>query len=157
MLKDLCSSRICSGHVQFILYTKPLIGLIKKHSIYHEMFTYNTTQSLWTDWKLCIHFKIVSKILGYGWKKTTSNWMMIKLKLFISHHHLLSTQACSAHRQSLSVILSLMESSTTSLPLLPSKLVLNLHFQIVFWSVITPPLSFTLHHSPGFPGFKTSL
>ena len=60
-------------------------------------------------------FKVVSKILNYWWKKTNSNWIMIRLKLFDSHH-LLSTQPGNIHRQSVSEILmlSLLESSATS-------------------------------------------
>ena len=32
----------------------------------------------------------------YGWKKTNSNWI-IRLKLFVSHHHPLLTQPCHTH------------------------------------------------------------
>ena len=60
-------------------------------------------------------FKIVSKILSYCWKKTNTNRIMIRLKLFDSHH-LLSTRPGNIHRQSVSEIpmLSLLESSATS-------------------------------------------
>ena len=61
-------------------------------------------QSLWIARKITqtcsVHFKIVSKILGYGWKKTNSNWIMIRLKPFVSQHHPLSARPCHTHRKS---------------------------------------------------------
>ena len=65
-----------------------------------------------------VHFKIVSKILGYRWKKTNSNWIMIRPKPFVSHHHPLSTRPCHTHRQSFSAIpmLSFLEPSATLAP-----------------------------------------
>ena len=53
------------------------------------------------------HFKIVSKISGYGWKRTNSNWIVAKQKPFVSHPPLLSTLPYSIHMQSLSAILKL--------------------------------------------------
>ena len=76
----------------------------KKHSVTKCSHTTQNTVTLnrpkiTHTWS--IYFQIVSKILGYGWKKTNSNCVMIRLKVFASQHPL-STRPCNTHRQALS-------------------------------------------------------
>ena len=61
----------------FILYTTLLSCLVEKADdtqLNHSSITVNhlTITQTWS-----VHFKIVSKILGYGLKKSNSNWIMI--------------------------------------------------------------------------------
>ena len=64
----------------------------------------HATQSLWIAWKLLGLF--TSRLRQRHWamdgrkkERKNSNWKMIRPKLFVSHHHLLSTRPCHTHRQ----------------------------------------------------------
>ena len=88
------------GSVLFILCTASLTCLIKNHSIRHELFaddaqlnTQLTRNSLKITQTWAVHFKIVSKTVCYGWKKTNPRRITIRLKPFASQHHLLSTRS----------------------------------------------------------------
>ena len=112
------------GPVSFILYITPLTCLIEKHSVRHEMFAddipLNHSES--PESYLVCSLQGCVKDIGL-WikkekrkKKTTHTEKMIRPKLFVSHHHLLSTRPCHTHRQSLSAIpmLNFLEPSAIS-------------------------------------------
>ena len=121
----------CCEHAMFFVWK---FWCIKFHWYIYMMLVIlylpiSSSAENYSDLNWSVHFKIVWKLLGYGWKKTTttSNWRIIRLKLFLSHHHPLTTWPCHTHRQSLLAIpmLSFLEPSTT----LASSLIAIFHCQ----------------------------
>ena len=88
-----CFSTFCAGPCTVIFVSITYMPHQKALYLPWNVRKQHTTQTLLSHlkiaqtWSIC--FTIGSKILSYGWKTANSKWIILRLKLFTSHHLLI--------------------------------------------------------------------